>query len=367
MGGAGGDHGHLARVLNSHLDTIHDTFQVLSQKPSCFLKRVSWDEVVKIGDQVSKQATVVGMLWTGQKPQAKAMEESMTTYFNALQGFLLLSHGSMVGAGPTLSSNIHKLAKKVVDSSFKLLSSSVHSYGSSNDEEQGVSIPVLVGTVWEACSALKKAPATNITAIGRAMSQVAVTMKDVLREMKELKPACPDPSHEASDVSSTKEEGETQVDDNSSEGDIGNDLSPEDMKVANAAIVVVSDTLTVVKELIRAITGLLKMENSDDNSAFVDSLEKLLTLCQGIGVQIDELGACLYPPQEISAMTVVSGKMLTHLNDLQVEVENINGASEGFVRACDIVRSSLKQFESDLSSSCPDDLESLLRSTTLND
>ncbi|XP_048138488.1 uncharacterized protein LOC115726738 [Rhodamnia argentea] len=366
MGGAEGDHEHLARVLNSHLDTIHDTYQVLSQKPSCFLKRVSWEEVVKVGDQVSKQATVVGMLWMGQKPQAKAMEESMTTYFNALQGFLLLSHGSMVGAGPTLSSNIHEMVKKVVDCSFKLLSTSVHYCGSRSDEEQGLSIPVLVGTVWEACSALKKAPATNITAIGRAMSQVAVTMKDVLREMKELKPACLDPSDEASDVSCTKE-GETQVEDNSSEGDIGNDLSPEEMKVANAASVVVSDTLTVVKELIRAITGLLKMENSDDGGAFVDSLEKLLKLCQGIGVQIDELGACLYPPQEISAMTVASEKMLTHLNDLQVEVENIKGASEGFIRACDSIRSSLKRFESDLSCSCPDDLESLLQSTTLSD
>lgn len=226
---------------------------------------------------------------------------------------------------------------------------------------------MLVGTVWEACSALKKAPATNITAIGRAMSQVAVTMKDVIREMKELKPACLDPSNETSDVSSIKEEGETQVDDNSSEGDIGNDLSPEEMKVANAAIVVVSDTLTVIKELIRVITSLLKMENSDDSGAFVDSLEKLLKLCQGIGVQIDELGACLYPPQEVSAMMVASGKMLTHLNDLQVEVENIKGTSEGFVRACDGIRNSLKQFESDLSCHRSDDLESLLQSSTLSD
>ncbi|KAI6672651.1 hypothetical protein NL676_000557 [Syzygium grande] len=366
MGGAEGDHERLARVLNAHLDNINDTFQVLSQEPSRFHKRVTWEEVVKIGDQVSKQATVVGMLWMGQKPQAKVMEESMATYFNALQGFLLLSHGSMVGAGPTLSSTIHEVLKKVVDCSVKLLSTCVHSYGSSIEEEQGVSIPVLVGTVWEACSALKKAPATNITAIGRGMSRVAVTMKDVLREMKELKPACLDPRDEASDVSSIKE-GETQVDDNSSEGDIGNDLSPEEMKVANAAIVVVSDTLTVIKELIRAITGLLKMENSDDSGAFVDSLEKLLKLCQGIGVQIDELGACLYPPQEVSAMMVASGKMLTHLNDLQVEVENIKGTSEGFVRACDGIRSSLKRFESDLSCYRPDDLESLLQSTTLSD
>ena len=59
--------------------------------------------------------------------------------------------------------------------------------------------------VWEACSALKKTPATNITAIGRTMAQVAVSMKDVLREMKELKPASSDPTDETSDEASMLE------------------------------------------------------------------------------------------------------------------------------------------------------------------
>lgn len=70
-----------------------------------------------------------GMLWTGEMPDVKALDENMSAYFNTLQGFLLLSHGSMVGAGHSLSSSIHASVKQVVDCSFKLWMESVSSYG----------------------------------------------------------------------------------------------------------------------------------------------------------------------------------------------------------------------------------------------
>lgn len=71
----------------------------------------------------------VGMLWTGETPEAKGVKENMDTYFNTLQGFVLLSHGSTVGAGPTLSSNIHATVKQVVDSSFKLMMGTLDLFG----------------------------------------------------------------------------------------------------------------------------------------------------------------------------------------------------------------------------------------------
>lgn len=72
---------------------------------------------------------VVGMIWSGERLEARALEENMASYFNMLQGFLLLSHGSIVGAGPTLSSCVHASVKQVVDSSFKLMKESVSLYG----------------------------------------------------------------------------------------------------------------------------------------------------------------------------------------------------------------------------------------------
>ncbi|KAI4297165.1 hypothetical protein L6164_037066 [Bauhinia variegata] len=346
---------HLNRVLSSHLNTVHETLQVLDQTAAPSSNKVSWEEVLKMGDQVSKQATIVGMLWTGEKPEAKAIEENMASYFNTLQGFLLLSHGSTVGAGPTLSSSIHASTKLVVDSSFRLMTESVSLYGS-QQKDRKLTIPQLVGAVWESCSALKKTPTTNVIAIGRAMTQVAVSMKDVLREMKELKPGSSEP----------EEPEYTPREENSNDGDLGNDLSPEEMKVAQLAIVAVSDTLSVMKELIRSITGLLKQETPNDNSSFVDSLEKLLKLCQEIGAQIDEIGACLYPPQEIPIIKAAIEKINSIIESMQIEVEGLNGASEAFLQACSGLSNSIRQLEAEISGSDAAELESKVENITLS-
>lgn len=221
----------------------------------------------------------------------------------------------------------------------------------SNNKKQELSIPQLVGTVWEACSALKKTPATNITAIGRAMTQVAVSMKDVLREMNELKPASSDIGDESSVQESAEGESKSQDSDDSFAGDLGNDLSPEEMKIARLTTDVVSAILVVTKELIRSITSLLKQESSADIATFVPSLETLLKLTQEIGLQIDELGASLYPPQEISTLKAAIEKISCTTDEIFVELEKLKGCSEDFVKACNGLRSSLKQLEAELDQS----------------
>ncbi|XVE84897.1 hypothetical protein DITRI_Ditri17bG0048500 [Diplodiscus trichospermus] len=343
---------HLNRVLTAHLNTIHETLQMMDQTPP--LEKVAWTQVIQIGEQLSKQATIAGMLWNGKAPEAKELEENLTSYFNVLQGFLLLSHGSTVGAGPTLSSSIHESVKQVVDCSFRLMMESVSLYGSRNKDKKQT-MPQFVGAVWEACSALKKVPATNVIAIGRAMTQVAVSVKDVLREIKELKPASCDLRDEASDDTPSKAESLPE-DDDLGEDELGSDLSPEEMKVAQLAQEVVSETLGTIKELIRTITGLLRLETPDDNSKFVDCLEKLLKICQGMGAQIDEIGACLYPPQEIAALTLALEKISSNINEVQKEVESFQTSSEPFVESCNRLGTVLKQMESELACSSTTEL-----------
>ncbi|XP_039003604.1 uncharacterized protein LOC120130442 [Hibiscus syriacus] len=286
------------------------------------------------------------MLWNGESPDAKQVEETTNSFFNALQGFLLLSHGSSVGAGPTLSSSIHESVKHVVDCSFRLMKEHVSLYGSRNEEKK-LSMPQFVGAVWEACSALKKVPSTNVIAIGRAMTQVAVSVKDVVREMNELKPASSDLGNGTYDDTPSKAESKPE-DDDLSDDDLDSDLSPEEMKVAQLAQGVVSETLVVIKELIRTITGMLKLETPDDNGKFVDSLEKLLKICQGIGAEIDEIGACLYPPQEIDAIKLALEKISSSINGMQQEVDSFQTSAEPFVEACGGLRNVLKQMESEL-------------------
>ncbi|VFQ66557.1 unnamed protein product [Cuscuta campestris] len=336
----------LNRLLNEHLNTIHETLQVLDQSPAASAQRTGWKDVVQMGEQLSKQATNVGMLWTGETQEVAVLEDNMFAFFNALQGLLLLSHGSTVGAGPTLSACIHASIKQVVDCSFVLMKDTIATHGPRN-KAQKHSIPQLVGTVWEACSALKKTPSTNITAIGRALTQSAVSMKDVLREMKELKSSSPD-SEVDDEVSA---ETESNLDDTDDMGDLGNDLSPEEMKVAQLTTDVVSQTLVVIKELIRAITGLVKLEASGNPSdTFIGSLERILKLCQEIGLQVDELGASLYPPQEISSIRGSLKIISSNTNEMMMELENLKGSTEDYKNACDGLKTSMEHLASELGS-----------------
>lgn len=55
-----------------------------------------------------------------------------------------------------------------------------------NDAKKKETIPQLSGAIWEACEALKKCPSSNCIAIGRAMTQLGVIIKDIIREMNEL-------------------------------------------------------------------------------------------------------------------------------------------------------------------------------------
>ena len=196
------------------------------------------------------------------------------------------------------------------------------------------------------------------------MTQVAVSMKDVLREMKELKPASSDPNDALDETCA--EPGCDPHDKNLSDDELGNDLSPEEMKVALLTITVVSDTLNVIKELIRSITALLKLEKANDNSSFVDSLEKLLKLCQDIGLEIDEIGACIYPPQEGPSIKLAIEKIHGIIDDLQVELEGLNGASEVFLEACNVLRNSLKHLVSELSDPSAADLAAKVENITLS-
>ncbi|XP_042506208.1 uncharacterized protein LOC122082599 [Macadamia integrifolia] len=358
---------HLSRLLSSHLNNIHETLQVFCHTPAASLEKVSWDEVIQMGEQVSKQATVAGVLWTGDAPDVKELEENMGVYFNMLQGFLLHTHGSTVGAGPTLCSSVHASAQQIVNCSFSLMKEAVSSYGSRNKDSK-LSIPHLAGTVWDACNALKKTPTTNYTAIGRAITQVAVSVKDVLREMKELKPGSADQADEMHDEAAADVENEPDNHDNSSDCDLGNDLSLDEMKIAQLAIDVVSDTLIVLKELIRFISSLLKQLNSNNSSHPIDSLERLLKISQGIGVQVDELGASLYPPQEVSALKTAAEKISVGINEMKVEVSIFIGPSEGFLQACEGLDNSVRMLESKLSSSTPDttDLQSKMHNVAIS-
>jgi len=175
----------------------------------------------------------------------------------------------------------------------------------------------------EACSSFKKVPTTNLIAIGSAISQVSVIMKDVLNEMKKVKPACPSSEGEAS----------------------GDDFSPEQIEVAKMVADIVYEAMTVII-VIRVITRMMEKENPNENSVFVESLEKLLKLCQRSGVVIEELGTCVYhPPLKIDKITQTVKILEGNLDEVEAQVEYMKRSSNAFPGVCRKLRDAIKLME----------------------
>ncbi|GJN15161.1 hypothetical protein PR202_gb02054 [Eleusine coracana subsp. coracana] len=357
---AGG--GELSRFLETHLQTINDTFQMMSESaPGGGLERTEWSEVVKLGDQVSRQATVAGMLWSGDLPDVATLKENIDAYFNILQGFLLVCHGSLVGVGPTLHKSISSSAKNVIDSSFSLFKQAVSAYESRSPDRK-IIIPQVTGTVWEACVALKKVPTTNCIAIGRAMTQVGVYLKDILREMNEL------PIGDSSDSTAGKSSNGiadtascSDRDEMSFDLDLDDDFSEEEIAVTKLVISVASDSLVVVKETIRFITGLLKSagNQSGANEEKVDTMEKLLIYCKKIADQVNDLGAAVYPPQDASDMKLTVTRLYDGIKGMREEIGHLGGSPAGAFAALDELVKCLGSLESELADDVVDEMENL--------
>lgn len=165
---------------------------------------------------------------------------------------------------------------------------------------------------------------------------MAVSVKDVLREMNELKPEAPTASTDAS-----------PKDDDSEDEEFGDDLSPEEMFVAQLATKAVSDMLLALKEVIRFVSGLHKKSN-DEKKEHVNALDRLLRRCQEIGNLANELGASVYPPQETSVLKSTAEKMYIVIDEIQKVVEMVGGSHESFSASFEGLESSLKKLESGL-------------------
>ncbi|CAA7059413.1 unnamed protein product [Microthlaspi erraticum] len=111
--------------------------------------------------------------------------------------------------------------------------------------------------------------------------------------------------------------------------------------------------------------GMMKMENAKDESGFVDSLEKLLKQCQGTGAHIDELGACVYPPQEISKMKQAVEVIEGNVDEFEAEVERLQSSSDAFSGACGKLRRSIKHMETELDKRCEDEVVVEMQNVTL--
>ncbi|KAI3909055.1 hypothetical protein MKW98_011416 [Papaver atlanticum] len=288
--------------------------------------------------------------------------------FSMLQEFLLLAHRSKIGSGPTLADFFHESAKRFAHSIYSFFKEAVSCFGTLN-EDRKLSIQQLADSVWEACAFLKTIPTTNYAAIVREITRVAKSMEGALRQLKNLKPASSEnPTNEnTTDELTTdlnEKDDDDDVDNGSFEGgEIGNGLSPDEMKMAESAVIFFSDTLIVIKELVCFITGLGRHSKPSNNDAkSVRLLELSFERCRNIKLCMYELGVDLYPPQEVTALKLGVVDTSDEIRKLQEDVRQFEDAScDSFLQACECALSSLRNMKTEL-----DSLEPILEASEMH-
>lgn len=195
------------------------------------------------------------------------------------------------------------------------------------------------------------------------MTKIGVYLKDVLREMNEL------PIGDSGD--STAEKSSNCVVDTAScsdrdeisdlDLDNDDDFTEEEAAVAKLVITVASDSLVVVKEAIRFITGLLKSSGNKGgaNEDKVEPMEKLLSHCKEIADQVNDLGASVYPPQDSSEMKLAIEKLYNGINGMRKEVGNLGGSPESTFAALEGFEKCLGSLQAKLADDVVNEMENL--------
>nr|CAB3464515.1 unnamed protein product [Digitaria exilis] len=189
------------------------------------------------------------------------------------------------------------------------------------------------------------------------MTQIGVCLKDILREMKEL------PIGDSSD--STAEKSTNGVVDTTSCSDrdeVSSDLdmddddfTEEEAAVAKLVVTVVSDSLAVVKEAIRFITGNKNGANEDK----VEPIEKLLSHCKEIAGQVNDLGASVYPPQDASEVKLAVKRLYDCINGMRKEIGHLGGSPASVFAALEGFEKCLGSLEGELADDVVNDMENL--------
>lgn len=127
--------------------------------------------------------------------------------------------------------------------------------------------------------------------------------------------------------------------------EFNDELSPEEIVVADATKGVVNSVLAFLKELLYVAAD---PQQGNDESATL-YLETILKQCKTLGVEVDEFGASLYPPQEINQLRDRSVKTDALVGEITEEVKAAKGlVPEGLEAASAGVKAALAELKQSL-------------------
>ncbi|GBF99347.1 hypothetical protein Rsub_11759 [Raphidocelis subcapitata] len=316
-------------TLQAALEALDDP-EVLSRYQEAPSKR----DVVAAAERVKTDAAKIGLMCGPGEAPSPAVSESLSAAL--LQSVLALCARccalSGAGAGPTLRGDVRKLAGGVVEPCSELLSA----MGSGEDLKRRV------GLVWQGCDAVAKAGLENRGALFKGLAKVMAVLKDTLREMAELEEG----------TASSSEGDDDGDDDGGADGarQGGGDGANGDGTAAAAAAAAAGGStagarvvgcgceavvdldfdpgrldaaeqrlLSACRALMEAATGIVRALGrallqgpplaAGEGGGPLDGWESALFHAQNAQRSVEDLGAAMYPPQDVSDAAEAAGAL----------------------------------------------------------
>jgi cyclin-D1-binding protein 1 len=155
--------------------------------------------------------------------------------------------------------------------------------------------------VWAACDDLPRAPFDDRTAIGRSLAKIGKTLKDVERELGEMKEGEKEEGNGKGEGEEEDEEDEDLLDFTG-----GEDLSAEEMEAVAAARVLLDSCLGLLQGLMRLLLAAPAPMAEGD----VAAAERCLDHCTALQRGMEDVTASLYPPIDPGEVTGAIARVL---------------------------------------------------------
>ena len=261
--------------------------------------------VAEAAAAVEREATKIGMVFSdGNGAPADAAGSALDHFESSVLTFLTVACRALGSQGATFDEVVRRAATKVSQSCRNLVVVATESPVPSNW------LKPTVGEVWEACRDIKKLPKDGRTAVSHQLLASAALIKDVSVELSEIGAGGEDGEGE-------RDDGERAPMDEDDMLFVDEDFSAEEMRVAKSCAAFAAASLQFMRDLVAPVVR--------GSASDATSLERALTECRAFQREVEEIGAGVYPPQDVDDIAARAGRAMDRARAMAGAVAEAGG------------------------------------------
>ena len=265
--------------------------------------------VAEAAAAVEREATKIGMVFSdGNGAPADAAGSALDHFEASALTFLTVACRALGSQGATFDDVVRRAAAKVSQSCGNLAVVATESPAPSTW------LKPAVGEVWEACRAIKKLPKDGRTAVSHQLLASAALIKDVSVELSEIGAGDANGEREGAD---DHDDGERAPMDEDDMLFVDEDFDADEMRVAKSCAEFAAASFQFMRDLVAPV---VRGSASDANA-----LERALTECRAFQREVEEIGAGVYPPQDVDDIAARAGRAMDRARAMAGAVAEAGG------------------------------------------